>query len=108
VQEHESEQRAAAREEPRPSSVVRCPSSIVRRPLSAPIKFPRKYISTSHSTFNCMYDSAGLQDEVMVTRHMTARGRTATGGTTATGDKRRQGSAGQRDDGNGRHDEAAR
>jgi hypothetical protein len=45
--------------------------------------------------------------ESVVTWHTMARGRTATGGTTATGDKRWQGSAGRRDDGNGRHDKAA-
>ncbi len=42
----------------------------------------------------------------MVTGHTMARGRIAMGSTTAMGNKRRQGSAGRRDDGNGRHDEA--
>jgi hypothetical protein len=52
----------------------------------------------------------------MVTRHTMARGRTATGGTTATGDKRRQGQQGdgmtatggttkQHDDGDAWHDD---
>ncbi len=91
--------------------VIRCrrccrPSSVVCRLylFSSQVRTLVHHIST----FYCIHDSAGLQDGAMVTRDTAAMGRMVTGGTTATGDKWQQGSAGRRDDGNGRHNEVAR